>query len=53
MNVGVSAGAWGLAEGYSMMAGGKDKAVRYLSPAFETLAPGAEEGWGHVVKRIN
>jgi 6-phosphogluconate dehydrogenase len=48
MDVGTSGGVWGLAEGYSMMVGGSDEAVARLRPALETLAPGAEQGWGHV-----
>jgi 6-phosphogluconate dehydrogenase len=31
-----------------MMVGGEEKAVAHLRPLFETLAPGAAEGWGHV-----
>ncbi len=48
VDVGTSGGVWGLAEGYSMMAGGSDEALAILRPALETLAPGAETGWGHV-----
>ena len=48
VDVGTSGGVWGLAEGYSMMVGGPDDAVDHLRPVFETLAPGADEGWGHV-----
>lgn len=48
VDVGTSGGIWGLEEGYSMMVGGDDEAVDYLRPALETLAPGAEKGWGHV-----
>jgi 6-phosphogluconate dehydrogenase len=39
---------WGLTEGYSMMVGGRNEAVARLQPALETLAPGADTGWGHV-----
>jgi 6-phosphogluconate dehydrogenase len=31
-----------------MMVGGEGAAVERLRPIFETLAPGAEKGWGHV-----
>jgi 6-phosphogluconate dehydrogenase len=31
-----------------MMIGGDKEAVEYLRPIFETLAPGADKGWGHV-----
>jgi 6-phosphogluconate dehydrogenase len=48
VDVGTSGGVWGLEEGYSMMVGGSEKAVETLRPAFETLAPGPEKGWGHV-----
>ena len=48
VDVGTSGGVWGLKEGYSMMIGGDREAVEYLRPIFETLAPGADKGWGHV-----
>jgi 6-phosphogluconate dehydrogenase len=48
VDVGTSGGIWGLAEGYSMMVGGRDEAVDRLRPALETLAPGPDLGWGHV-----
>ncbi len=48
LDVGTSGGIWGLAEGYSMMVGGSDTAVAVLRPALETLAPGPDQGWGHV-----
>ncbi|HVC47932.1 MAG TPA: decarboxylating 6-phosphogluconate dehydrogenase [Terracidiphilus sp.] len=48
VDVGTSGGVWGLKEGYSMMVGGDKEAVEYLRPIFETLAPGADKGWGHV-----
>lgn len=48
VDVGTSGGVWGLAEGYSMMVGGEEEAVGRLRPVFETLAPGADLGWGHV-----
>lgn len=48
VDVGTSGGVWGLAEGYSMMVGGNNEAVTHLRPALETLAPGADLGWGHV-----
>jgi 6-phosphogluconate dehydrogenase len=51
VDVGTSGGVWGLAEGYSMMAGGRDEAIALIRPALETLAPGAEQGWGHVGPR--
>jgi len=45
---GTSGGIWGITEGYSLMIGGKREVVERLRPIFETLAPGAEKGWGHV-----
>ena len=48
VDVGTSGGVWGLAEGYSMMIGGDQKAVEHLRPIFETLAPTPETGWGRV-----
>lgn len=48
VDVGTSGGIWGLKEGYSMMIGGDKAAVDYLRPIFETLAPGKDQGWGHV-----
>jgi len=48
VDVGTSGGVWGLKEGYSMMIGGDGEPVEYLRPIFETLAPSADKGWGHV-----
>jgi 6-phosphogluconate dehydrogenase len=48
LDVGTSGGVWGLKEGYSMMIGGDKEPVEYLRPIFETLAPSADKGWGHV-----
>lgn len=48
VDVGTSGGVWGLAEGYSMMAGGSDEALAILRPALQTLAPAPDKGWGHV-----
>jgi 6-phosphogluconate dehydrogenase len=39
---------WGLAQGYSLMVGGEEQVVERLRPVFETLAPGADKGWGYV-----
>ena len=47
-DVGTSGGVWGLAEGYSMMAGGSEAALERLRPALETLAPAPDKGWGRV-----
>jgi len=48
VDVGTSGGVWGLKEGYSMMIGGDADPVDYLKPIFETLAPAADKGCGHV-----
>jgi 6-phosphogluconate dehydrogenase len=48
VDVGTSGGVWGLKEGYSMMIGGDEEPVEYLSPIFEALAPAKDKGWGHV-----
>jgi 6-phosphogluconate dehydrogenase len=48
VDVGTSGGVWGLKEGYSMMIGGDKDPVDFLRPIFETLAPGKDQGWGHV-----
>jgi 6-phosphogluconate dehydrogenase len=48
VDVGTSGGVWGLTEGYSMMIGGDKEPVDFLRPIFETLAPAADKGWGHV-----
>jgi 6-phosphogluconate dehydrogenase len=48
MDVGTSGGIWGLAEGYSLMIGGKAETYRRLEPIFQTLAPSADQGYSHV-----
>lgn len=48
LDVGVSGGVWGRTEGYSLMIGGDPQATESLRPLFETLAPAADQGWGHV-----
>jgi 6-phosphogluconate dehydrogenase len=45
---GTSGGVWGLDQGYSLMVGGDEQVVERLRPIFETLAPGAQQGWGRV-----
>jgi 6-phosphogluconate dehydrogenase len=45
---GTSGGIWGLAEGYSLMVGGRPEAIDLIRPALETLAPAADRGWAHV-----
>ncbi len=48
LDCGTSGGIWGLDEGYSLMVGGDPEDVEYLRPIFETLAPAADKGWGHM-----
>ena len=48
LDVGTSGGIWGLAEGYSLMIGGKKDAYQRLTPIFQTLAPGEDTGYSHV-----
>ena len=48
VDCGTSGGIWGITEGYSLMIGGKREAVEKMRPIFETLAPGADKGWGYV-----
>src|SRR5512145_2618867 len=48
VDCGTSGGIWGLTEGYSLMIGGKPEVAERMRPIFETLAPGADKGWGHM-----
>ena len=48
LDAGTSGGVWGLKEGYSLMVGGDTNAFRRLEPIFQTLAPGPDQGYGHV-----
>ncbi len=45
---GTSGGIWGRTEGYSLMIGGSDSAVRRLEPLFRSLAPAPDRGGGRV-----
>ena len=45
---GTSGGIWGRTEGYSLMIGGREGAVKRLEPIFQALAPGPDRGWGRV-----
>ncbi len=47
VDVGVSGGVWGLANGYCLMAGGADADVARLAPYLQALAPTPETGWLH------
>ncbi len=46
LDCGTSGGVWGLANGYCLMVGGDDAAVRVVEPVFLALAP--EGGYAHV-----
>ncbi len=46
IDAGTSGGVWGLKEGYCLMVGGDDGAVKRCEPIFKTLAP--EDGYAHV-----
>ena len=46
VDAGTSGGVWGLKEGYCLMVGGTDAAVKACEPAFLTLAPPG--GYAHV-----
>ncbi len=46
VDAGTSGGVWGLKEGYCLMVGGDDAAVKSCEPIFLTLAP--ENGYAHV-----
>ena len=48
VDVGVSGGVWGLENGFSLMAGGDERDVALVEPAFRSLAPTPETGWGRV-----
>jgi 6-phosphogluconate dehydrogenase len=43
---GTSGGIWGLENGYCLMVGGSDTAVKHCEPIFTALAP--EQGYAHV-----
>jgi 6-phosphogluconate dehydrogenase len=43
---GTSGGIWGLENGYCLMVGGSDAAVKHCEPIFRALAP--EDGYAHV-----
>jgi 6-phosphogluconate dehydrogenase len=48
VDVGTSGGVWGLENGYSLMVGGEGESVERIRPLLESLAPAADQGWGHV-----
>src|SRR2546425_7068653 len=48
LDQGTSGGIWGLQEGYCLMIGGPPEIADRLRPAFVTLAPAPDRGWGRV-----
>jgi 6-phosphogluconate dehydrogenase len=48
LDQGTSGGVWGLEAGYCLMIGGPTDAASRLKPAFVTLAPAPDRGWGRV-----
>ena len=58
-DAGVSGGIWGLKEGYGLMVGGADEAIRRIAPVLETLAPEGvfvhtgPAGSGHFAKMVH
>ncbi len=58
-DAGTSGGVWGLKNGYCLMVGGPDDAVKYVEPVFKTLAPPdgylhtGPVGSGHFVKMVH
>ena len=48
VDVGTSGGVWGLDNGYCLMAGGDDAAMKQVAPLLQALAPAPERGWAHV-----
>ena len=61
IDVGISGGIWGLANGFCLMVGGPDETVKRLEPAFRSLAPSETVGYsylgpsgaGHYVKMVH
>lgn len=48
IDIGISGGIWGLANGFCLMVGGPDHAVKRMESAFRTLSPGDDTGYCHV-----
>jgi 6-phosphogluconate dehydrogenase len=61
VDAGVSGGVWGLENGYALMVGGAQEALKQVNPLLEVLAPAPDRGWlhtgpvgsGHFVKMIH
>ena len=48
VDVGTSGGIWGLAEGFSLMAGGEKAAYDKIEPLLQALAPTPQTGYGYI-----
>ena len=48
LDAGTSGGVWGLTQGYSLMVGGDEAAVKRLEAILHTLAPSADLGYSRV-----
>ena len=48
VDVGTSGGVWGLAEGFSLMAGGDRDAYNQIEPLLKSLAPSPDSGYGYM-----
>ena len=48
IDVGTSGGIWGLTDGYALMVGGDEAAVKRLEPIFHTLSPSPDKGYSRV-----
>ncbi|MDQ3388742.1 MAG: decarboxylating 6-phosphogluconate dehydrogenase [Gemmatimonadota bacterium] len=59
LDAGTSGGVWGLTEGYCLMVGGDERAVRSCEPIFRALAPPegflrvGQSGAGHFTKMVH
>ena len=59
VDAGISGGVWGMANGYGVMVGGEEDAVKPLEPIFRALAPESgyvhcgPPGSGHYVKMVH
>ena len=47
IDVGISGGIWGLANGFCLMVGGPPGAVERMEPAFRSLSPTEDSGYSH------
>ena len=47
VDVGASGGIWGLQNGYGLMMGGEDAAIKIIEPIIKVLAPAPDQGWLH------